>query len=83
MSQRAAEAAAAGNLDSQDRLKLSSFAGDSPTQKLLESLARPLHVDELAVMTGLPVSVINSSLVELELAGLVEELSAGVFQRVS
>ncbi|MGI6567156.1 MAG: DNA-protecting protein DprA [Firmicutes bacterium] len=63
--------------------EVASFAGDSRAHKLLESLARPLHVDELAMMTGLPVSVINSSLVELELAGLVEELSAGVFQRVS
>ena len=46
-------------------------------------MVRPLHVDEIAVITGLPASVVNSSLMELELAGLVEQLSAGVFQRVS
>ncbi len=56
---------------------------DSRTRELLRILTRPLHVDEIAVMTGLPVSVVNSSLVELELAGLVEQLAAGFFQRVS
>ena len=61
----------------------SSRAADSTTQELLRILASPLHVDEIAGMTGLPVSVINSSLVKLELAGLVEQLAAGVFQRVS
>ena len=62
--------------------KNASPAADSCMQRLLQALVRPLHVDELAARTGLPVSVINGLLVQLELAGLVEQLSVGVFQRV-
>ena len=60
-----------------------SETADSNAERLLRTLVRPLHVDEIAVITGLPASVVNSSLMELELAGLLEQLSAGVFQRVS
>jgi len=54
-----------------------------PLGDLLSHLGEPLHVDELALRTGLSVSKVNSSLLRLQLIGLVEELSAGVFQRVS
>ncbi|NMB11913.1 MAG: DNA-protecting protein DprA [Firmicutes bacterium] len=52
-------------------------------RRLLQCLSQPLHVDELAMMTGLPIATVNSLLVQLELAGLVEKLDIGVFQRVS
>ncbi|NMB44878.1 MAG: DNA-protecting protein DprA [Firmicutes bacterium] len=51
--------------------------------ELLECLGQPLDVDELVMITGLSVSEVNSTLLQLVLAGMVEELATGVFQRVS
>ncbi|NMB26166.1 MAG: DNA-protecting protein DprA [Firmicutes bacterium] len=50
--------------------------------KLLGCLHEPLHLDDIALRTDLPMASINSALMHLELAGLVEELARGVFQRV-
>lgn len=52
------------------------------SHQLLEHLREPLHIDDLVARTGLAVSCVNSSLLQLELAGLVEKLDVGVFQRV-
>jgi DNA processing protein len=52
------------------------------SRKLLEHLSEPLHVDDLVARTGIAVSCVSSSLLQLELAGLVEKLDVGVFQRV-
>lgn len=50
--------------------------------QLLRCLDEPLHLDDIALRTQLPMASINSALMHLELAGLVEELAKGVFQRV-
>ncbi|NMB13233.1 MAG: DNA-protecting protein DprA, partial [Firmicutes bacterium] len=54
----------------------------SSAERLLECLTTPLHVDDLTMILGLPVNEVSSLLLQLELTGAVEELAAGVFQRV-
>ena len=50
--------------------------------QLFQCLSEPLHLDEIAMRTNLPIAAVNSALLRLELLGLVEQLAAGVFQRV-
>lgn len=55
---------------------------DKSLGRLLNCLDGPLHLDEIAVKTNLPAADVTSGLIQLELKGLVEELTKGVFQRI-
>ena len=52
-------------------------------RRLLQCLSRPLHVDDIVIKTGLSITTVNSLLLQLELAGMVEKLDIGVFQLIS
>lgn len=58
-------------------------ASQSPHAKLLKWIEfEPISLDELAVLSKMPVSQIQAELLMLELSGEVEKLSAGRWQRI-
>lgn len=62
----------------------SSVADAKPTSKLLQWIEfEPIGLDELAVISKMPVSQIQAELLMLELNGSVEKLSAGRWRKVS
>ena len=56
---------------------------DKDEEKLVEILTNePLHLDELARISGLAVSVISARLTVMELKGMVKNVGNGVYKKV-
>ena len=62
----------------------SVLPSDKDEGKLIEILANePLHLDELARISGLTVSTISSKLTVMELKGIVKNIGNGVYKKIS
>ena len=58
-------------------------AFSTPEEKIIMSLitAEPLHIDEIVRTSGLPLSKVSSSIVLLDLKGMVMETAPQTYQK--
>lgn len=68
-----------------DRDKVEAlFPADEEEKKILLTLfAEPLHLDEIARISGLTVAEVSGKLMMMELKGLVKSLGGGVYRKIS
>ncbi len=67
-----------------DRKEVSKVAPDDTTESaIIEALSRePLHLDEIARILGLEVSLISAKLSLMEIKGLVKNLGVGEYKKI-